>query len=191
MYSSINIGIRHVLILYPLLAIAAAYALLWLLQTLRRRALALGAVAAVLIAQLTSLVLAHPDHMAYFNVSAGPRPSAILLSADLDWGQDLKRFEQELHHRGIKQVAVAYYGSADLTKHDLPGVTLLAPNTPQTGWIAASLWKMQAQRRLQMAAFVRAGSARRQVDQSVSHHRFSSVSSPSLPSSRPECSSAT
>ncbi len=173
-YSSINIGIRHVLILYPLLAIAAAYALLWLLQALRRRALALGAVAAVLIAQLTSMVLAYPDHMAYFNAAAGQRPERILLSADLDWGQDLKRLEQELKSRGIDQVAVAYYGSADLTKHALPGVTLLTPNTPQTGWIAASLWKM---RRNEDYRWLRSFEPVARVGKSINLYHITDVSS--------------
>jgi glyoxylase-like metal-dependent hydrolase (beta-lactamase superfamily II)/4-amino-4-deoxy-L-arabinose transferase-like glycosyltransferase len=142
-FSSINIGIRHVLILYPLLAIAASHAILCLVRTVKRKTIALTAVTVVVALQAASLGFAHPDHMAYFNRLAGSHPERILLSADLDWGQDLKRLERELRRRGVDRVAVAYYGSARLAKHDLPGFSPLPPYTPQTGWIAVSLWKLR------------------------------------------------
>lgn len=142
-FSRINLGVRHVLILYPLLAIAAAYAVLCAARALRRPALIVSIVTAVVAWQAVSLALAHPDHLSYFNLVAGPNPERILLSADLDWGQDLRRLEKELRRRKIERIAVAYYGSADLSKHDLPGLSVLPPNTPRSGWIAVSLWKLR------------------------------------------------
>ena len=141
-YSNINLGVRHVLILYPLLAIAAAYAALRLVQALKRKALALAVVTLFVAVQAATSLLAYPDFMTYFNAVAGSRPERILMPIDLDWGQDLKRLETELHKRGVDRVAVSYYGSGELTKHDLPGYTALVPHTPQTGWIAVSLWKL-------------------------------------------------
>ena len=87
-------------------------------------------------------VLAHPDHVSYFNVIAGSTPERFLITADLDWGQDMKRLEAALRERGIRKVAVSYYGSNDLSKHDLPGYFPLAPKTHQTGWIAISIWRL-------------------------------------------------
>lgn len=142
-FSSINLGVRHILILYPLLAIAAAYVVTRLVGALGRTVPATAMVAALVAWQAGSTVLAHPDHMSYFNILAGAEPERILVSADLDWGQDLRRLEQEVRRRGIDRLAVAYYGSASLTRHDLPGLTLLPPSTPQTGWIAVSLWKLR------------------------------------------------
>ena len=141
-YSNINLGVRHVLILYPLLAIGAAYAMMRLVHALKSRALALAAVMLFVALQTVTSLLAYPDWMAYFNVVAGSKPERVLMPIDLDWGQDLKRLETELHKRGVERVAVSYYGSGDLAKHDLPGYTRLVPHTPQTGWIAVSLWKL-------------------------------------------------
>lgn len=142
-YSSINLGVRHLLILYPLLAIAAAYAVMRLVQALKRKALALAVVTLFIAAQGATSLLAYPDFMTYFNVVAGSNPERVLIPIDLDWGQDLKRLETELHKRGVDRVAVSYYGSGELAKHDLPGYTRLVPHTPQTGWIAVSLWKLR------------------------------------------------
>lgn len=141
-YSRINLGVRHLLILYPLLAIAAAYAAMRLLEAGRRRGPAVAAVALLLVAQAAISIRAYPDWMTYFNVVAGAHPERVLLPIDVDWGQDLKRLETELRKRGVDRVAVSYFGSADLTRHDLPGFTRLVPHSPQTGWIAVSLWKL-------------------------------------------------
>lgn len=129
MLSRISIGVRHVLPLYPLMAIIAAYGI-----TQMRRPLAI----AVVVAQLGSFALAHPDHLAYFNVTAGRDPSRILLDSNLDWGQDLLRLEKACAERGIGELHIAYFGSADLRRHRLPKLAPLRPFTPAAGWVAIS-----------------------------------------------------
>ena len=141
-YSRINLGTRHILLLYPLLGIGSAYVVARLAGAGARRPLALAAAAVLLLSQLSSAVLAHPDHVSYFNVLAGSSPERFLISADLDWGQDMKRLERELRVRGIRKFALSYYGSNDLSRHDLPGYSPLEPNTPTTGWIALSVWRL-------------------------------------------------
>ena len=141
-YSQINLGIRHILLLYPLLAIGAACATMHLLKASRHRAVAVGVAGAVLAAQCTSAVLAHPDHVAYFNIVAGSQPERFLIMADLDWGQDMKYLEAELRARRIDKIGISFNGSNDLSRHDLPPYTVLQPNTPQTGWIAISIWRL-------------------------------------------------
>jgi 4-amino-4-deoxy-L-arabinose transferase-like glycosyltransferase len=137
-FSSINTGIRHVLILYPLMAIGAALAARELLHV-RRRRLGGAVLAGLLVWQGAVAVAAHPDYLADFNALAGPEPEKVLLNGDLDWGQDLKRLEAKLRERGIERVAIAYSGSADLARHDLPEFTLLEPYKPVKGWVAISL----------------------------------------------------
>jgi 4-amino-4-deoxy-L-arabinose transferase-like glycosyltransferase len=129
MLSRISIGIRHVLPLYPLLAIVAAYGVLQL-----RRPAAI----AVLAAQVATFALAHPDHLAYFNFTAGRDPSRVLLDSNLDWGQDLLRLEKACAKRGITELHLAYFGSADLRHHKLPPLTRLQPFTPASDWVAIS-----------------------------------------------------
>jgi hypothetical protein len=129
MLTRISIGVRHVLPLYPLMAIIAGYGV-----TLMRKPFAV----AVLVGQLASFALAHPDHLAYFNVTAGRDPSRILLDSNLDWGQDLLRLEEACARRRIETLNIAYFGSADLRRHPLPPLVPLRPFTPATGWIAIS-----------------------------------------------------
>ncbi len=129
MLSRISIGVRHVLPLYPLMAIIAAYGI-----TQLRKPLAI----AVVVAQLATFALAHPDHLAYFNVTAGRDPSRILLDSNLDWGQDLLRLEKACAKHGIRELHLAYFGSADLRRHHLPRLARLQPGVPVTGWIAIS-----------------------------------------------------
>jgi hypothetical protein len=142
MKSDINYGVRHVLSLYPLLAIAAAAGALSLWRSSSRPA---GPAAAVgLIAWLcVESALAHPDYLPYFNQLAGSHPEQVLVDSDLDWGQDLDRLSDTLRARGVSQVALAYFGSADLSKHGLPPHVQLAEHTPTSGWVAVSVYCLQ------------------------------------------------
>jgi hypothetical protein len=135
MTSSINIGIRHILPVYPLLALVAVHGALWLWSRLT-----IGKVAvALLIAwQIFGVARAHPDHLPWFNFIAGDHPERWLLDSNLDWGQDLLRLEALAKERGIEVLTLSYFGTADLAKHDLPSLQPLH-DVPTEGWIAVSL----------------------------------------------------
>ena len=163
-YSHINIGIRHVLILYPFLALGSAYAVAkawrWTGRALVRRgqggATASGAqksvpgapprqvgligraILVVLVGwQISTLYTAYPDYLPYFN-EAVPDPQYVLVDSDLDWGQDLKRLEKTLVALKVPRINLAYIGTADLDREPLPPFTRLAPYTPTTGWVAVT-----------------------------------------------------
>ncbi len=141
LYSHINIGIRHVLILYPFLAIGAAHllAVAWRrLRDLKNRDLAGVGCAAVLGLvgwQVSTLVSAHPDYLPYFN-EAVPHPEAVLVDSDLAWGQDLRRLENRLAELKVPSFAFAYLGTADLTRETFPKLTRLVPGHTVAGWVA-------------------------------------------------------
>ena len=142
-FSRINIGIRHVLVLYPFLALGAAYALqrAWR-AALRLRAPRAGLAAAVLLAaalawQLSTLWRAYPDYLPYFNETVA-HPERVLVDSDLDWGQDLLRLELRAAQLHIPHLALAYRGTADLTREPLPPLTILAGHQPTSGWVAVS-----------------------------------------------------
>lgn len=137
-YSHINIGVRHVIVLFPLLALAAAYALSLVWQRFKHP-MARGALALLLAWQVVGLVRAHPDDLAYFNELAGAHPERIVIDSDLDWGQDLRRVEEELARRNISEVSVLYRGTADLSQERLPHWQRLPPKRRVTGWIAVSV----------------------------------------------------
>ncbi|MDE2137428.1 MAG: glycosyltransferase family 39 protein [Gammaproteobacteria bacterium] len=142
-FSHINIGIRHVLILYPLLALGGAWLVTRAWQGLKRmpdrRMAAAGKVvlAAVLTWQLSTLCTAWPDYLAWFNETVS-HPERVLVDSDLDWGQDLRRLEKRAADLKIRHLSLAYRGTADLSREPLPPYVILPPHQPATGWVAVS-----------------------------------------------------
>jgi hypothetical protein len=138
MTSGINIGVRHILAIYPLLSIVAGHAVEESWNRLQHPVFARGLVTAACLWLVLSSVRAHPDYLAYFNFVAFDRPERIEVDSDLDWGQDLARLSKWLHARGVKEVALSYFGTADLTHADLPNFHELVPYQKVDGWIAIS-----------------------------------------------------
>ena len=136
MLARIDLGVRHILPIYPLLAIVGGYAATELFRHSRPAAVA----AAILVAWVAvDSMRAHPDYLAHFNEFAGSHPEKILSESDLDWGQDLYRLSRRLKERGIQEFSIAYFGSALMHKADLPHYELLSPTQPSRGYIAVSL----------------------------------------------------
>ena len=133
LFSRINIGIRHVLILYPFLALGSTYALVYAWRALPR----LGTAVAVLMVvwQVSTLGTAYPDYFPYFNELVSD-PQHVLVDSDLDWGQDLRRLERRLTDLKVTKVNLAYQGTADLSRETLPPFIRLPPRQPATGWVA-------------------------------------------------------
>lgn len=133
-------GLRQILAVYPLLAVAAGSGAVWLWRSVRRPILS-KCIALFLVAWCTaSSYAAHPDYLAYFNFLAGSRPARIVNDSDLDWGQDLKRLSETCRRRGIDILHLAYNGSygIDLQRFPLPPTAPLQTYTRQAGWIAIS-----------------------------------------------------
>lgn len=140
MRSHINIGVRHILPIYPLLAIAGGVATWRLWNNKNYKYVVRLFVATLLVWQLVASVRTHPDYLAYFNEFAAAHPEKVLIDSDLDWGQDLLRLSTALHDRHIDRVSIAYAGSKnlDLNNFGLPEFHVLPPHQPATGWIAIS-----------------------------------------------------
>jgi hypothetical protein len=132
----INLGVRHILPIFPLLSIPGGYALATMgmsaTRGLRYAALVLGLWA------VTSSLSAHPDYIGYFNEIAAGEPERFRVDSDLDWGQNMKRLADWIRNKGIRDpIALVYYGATDPSRHGivcLPAV----PWKPSTGWVAAS-----------------------------------------------------
>lgn len=132
-FSRINIGIRHVLILYPFLAMGATYSLVCAWRAWPR--LGTAAATVMVVWQVSTLGAAYPDYLPYFNEWVSD-PRQVLVDSDLDWGQDLKRLEGRVAELRVPSISLAYLGTADLAKEPLPPVTRLAPRQSATGWVA-------------------------------------------------------
>ena len=87
--TNLNIGLRHVLPVYPLLYVAIAWALA---EAWRRRVRFIRPATIALTMLLAAETLfAWPNYIAFFNLAAGGSRGGIRLLGDssLDWGQDL------------------------------------------------------------------------------------------------------
>jgi hypothetical protein len=136
-YSRINIGVRHVVVLYPLLALGAGFALLRLWEL--PAPLAGRMVAVTLVAwQLATLWLTYPDYLPYFNELVR-EPDKVLIDSDLDWGQDMRRLERRLRELRVQNFSFVFRGTEDWIREDFPPFTFLPPNLETTGWVAVDV----------------------------------------------------
>ncbi|HUQ93523.1 MAG TPA: glycosyltransferase family 39 protein [Bryobacteraceae bacterium] len=138
---NVNIGVRHVLPLYPLMAMAGGAVCARLIEAgTNTRIMAIG----LLALQGLSVAVEHPDYLSYFNFLAGSRPENILVDSDLDWGQDVFRLRDKLRELDVKHLAIVDLGTADLDKLGLPGHELLRPGKRPSGYAAASWFTIKA-----------------------------------------------
>ena len=136
MLGRIDLGVRYVLPLYPLTAIIAGIGAAGVAS--RRSWVGSGMVGCLMLGQAAVAAASWPDYLPYFNVLAGSHPERLLVDSDLDWGQDVNRVAAELQRRGIRDVATALHGNADLSRHGFPRYTELEWDEPATGWIVVS-----------------------------------------------------
>ncbi len=109
--SSLNIGHRHLLPLYPLLYVFAGAALLS-----ARRRFSLALVLALAGWQAVEAWRVRPHYLTYFNALAGgpQRGHRFLVDSSLDWGQALPDLQRWLEaHAGDRRVYLSYFGSDD------------------------------------------------------------------------------
>ena len=177
MTNRIALGLRHMLAIYPMLAIMAGVggASLWYLRTGRRFGrLAVGRVASGILTAwlIASSLAAHPDYLSYFNEIASSRPEHFLLNSDLDYGQDVGRLADTLRARGIDSVTVYLFAFRD--DRLLSGPSHVAypdwrngPPPPVTGWVAASSLLLRAIPGIPWLAGPGAGGPDRNVDRPV------------------------
>ncbi len=137
---TVNIGLRHLLIVVPLLAIFIAGAITPWIGGLVGRARVAAAVAfgALLAASAVTVERARPELFAYFNPLAGREPARALIDSDLDWGQDLPLLVRELRARRIPSAHYAFFGTMNPCGPDLPRLEPLQPKVPVTGWVVLS-----------------------------------------------------
>lgn len=122
--SAYNIGVRHILPVYPLLAIAGATVLA------RRRAIA----AVVVIAAVVSLVRIHPHEIGYFSFGGGQ----WLNDSNLDWGQDVFRLDALLRRNGWERDTTVVVFASPIMEPELARFRPLAPGPIGAGRYAVS-----------------------------------------------------
>lgn len=131
-----NIGVRHVLVVYVFLYVLIGGAAWALIQANRKWAYAVGA---LLLVHVASSVAAFPNYIAYANeLWGGPSQThKYLTDSNSDWGQQLKSVKQYLDQRGVKDCWFVYFaaGVAEPSYYGipckpLPTITTLWLNLP-------------------------------------------------------------
>lgn len=112
MLGSLNVGIRYLLPMLPLLYLFVARLAAGLQSPSWARAGVLGALIAWLLG--TNLLI-YPDYLAFFNRASGGPDNGYHLLADsnLDWGQDLPALAEYLRERNAGPIYLSYFGQAD------------------------------------------------------------------------------
>ena len=117
--SHINLGVRHLLPIYPFLYVALGAAAASFART-RPRRLLLGLLLLLHVAESAAI---YPHYLAFFNLLAGgpTRGPRYLLDSNIDWGQDVKELKAYLQRHHLQNVCTCYFGNADFAWYHMPG----------------------------------------------------------------------
>lgn len=110
-FSRIQVGVRHILPMYPLLCMAAgALTGRWMKE--RKTVLLAGG---VLACSLAGSVMAYPNYIAYFNLLVGGSANGyhVLADSNCDWGQELKALAIYLQENHSCPIYLSYFGNID------------------------------------------------------------------------------
>jgi hypothetical protein len=150
MASNLNIGLRHVLPLYPFIYVWMGIGSAWAMKRWPRLAQVLGI--GIVIALAVESGQAWPNYLAFFNApSGGSRGGLRLLSdSNLDWGQDLPLLAQWQNDHPKTPLYLSYFGMTDPAAYgikyfNLPGGYVFGPpaQQPTEGVIAISATNLQ------------------------------------------------
>jgi len=144
-----NIGLRHILPIYPFVLLLAGKPV----AELYRR----GHCKILLLLPLVALVECmwiYPDYLAFFNAFVGgPRNGyKYLADSNLDWGQDLKQLKAWMDMNHVPHINLSYFGTADPAYYGIRCTHLLGapffarrfvqqPELP--GYVAVSVTNLQ------------------------------------------------
>jgi len=118
MAGHLNIGVRHILIVYPFALLLAGRTVAALapspMQGARDRWRGI-ALAGLCLAQVAEFAVVYPDCLAFFNVGVGgPSHGAeYLVDSNLDWGQGLKLLKQWMTENHVARINLSHFGYAD------------------------------------------------------------------------------
>ena len=150
MTSTLNIGLRHILPIYPFVIVLAVVAARALADGKAKHGRAICAV--LLAAGALEFASVYPNNLAFFNRAVGGPSNGFRYLADsnIDWGQDLKPLKGWMDRNQVAHINLAYFGVADpayygidctyLGGTTIPGVTPAMMRPPKLpGYVAVSV----------------------------------------------------
>ena len=125
MTSNLNIGLRHILPIFPFLSVLAAAGAWRLAKKHRAWGIIVGGL--VLIHAASSL-RAFPNYLSYSNeLWGGPSETyRVLTDSNVDWGQGLPAVKRYLETHAATPCWLAYFGTVDPAYYELPCTLLTA-----------------------------------------------------------------
>lgn len=133
--SKIDIGVRHMLPVYPLLAVGAAVAV-W--SAGKRWQIA----AWVCCAWLAGVAaFARTDFLAYTNEFGGGTANGykVLVDSNYDWGQDGKKLKRWMEANGIEHISLDFFGTQPAIEwHRIPNTRVAPGDRNARGWLVVS-----------------------------------------------------
>ncbi len=106
MTSRANIGVRHILPIYPLLFIVAGSVV-----AQKSKIISVGLPSAMIGLLVLGFAATYPYYLSYFNPLFGGTPNGYRVATDsnLEWGQDLKRIKAYVEAHNIQNPYLEYY----------------------------------------------------------------------------------
>ena len=123
--SRMNIGLRHILPIYPFLfvLIGGTVVQLWQSESRIKRA------TAVLLGlwYLWSTASIYPHYLTFFNeIAGGPKNGhRVLVDSNLDWGQDLVGLKRWMDTSGVPKIQLLYFGFCNIAEPQFYGIDAL------------------------------------------------------------------
>jgi hypothetical protein len=136
--ANINIGIRHLLPIYPFLFILVSAIL-----TRNHGKLVLGILAAGLIVESLSV---YPNYLAFFNFPFGGPGNGpkYLADSNIDWGQDLIKLRRYMLAHDIPEVCFSYFGATEIEAYGIKILNLPAARKEVNCVAAISVTELEA-----------------------------------------------
>lgn len=116
-HSHINLGLRHLLPVYPFLYVLAGAVLARALEQRWRLALLPG----LALALAFEWGAIYPHYLAFFNFAAGgpEQGPSYLVDSNIDWGQDVLHLKRWMEANGVRRVCPCYFGNAELAYYGI------------------------------------------------------------------------
>ncbi len=160
MTSNINIGIRHILPVYPAIAILVAVAITSFVKKSVSAHLNNRVYGVIAVACMSPAIIAYPYFIPYFNILGGGPEKGYTIVADsnVDWGQDLKRLGDWLREHNVAKINLAYFSGWAEPTHYLGDrfIWLMADRyagreqfineNESDGWLAISVQFLQTEK---------------------------------------------
>jgi len=139
MFSSIDIGYRNILPVLP-------FAFVYVSKVAARISGHLMQVGLLVLCAwyVVGTVVVSPHCLAYFNEFVGGADNGYkyLVDSNLDWGQDLKNLKKYMDDRGIQEIYLSYFGTADPAYYGIRFRPL--PNAPPAPAAAPAYYAISA-----------------------------------------------